>query len=232
MMKQYSVNVGLGVVVAIAALSNMVTSCAADSKPSAQASPTTMASDKMSGMDHGNMGDGMKGHTMNMDLGPADASFDLRFIDAMTPHHQGAVVMAKEALLKSKRPEILKLAQGIIKAQDQEIALMKQWRKAWYAKESDVPMAWSTDMGHMMAMSGSQKQGMMMSQSLGAADAGFDLRFLDAMIPHHEGAVVMAKEVLAKSKRPEVRKLAQNIIASQQVEIKEMQGWKKAWAKK
>lgn len=64
------------------------------------------------------------------------------------------------------------------------------------------------------------------------ADAGFDLRFLDAMIPHHEGAVVMAKEALAKSKRPEVKKLAQNIIASQQVEIKEMQGWKKAWAKK
>jgi uncharacterized protein (DUF305 family) len=222
-MKQYFVKMSLGVVVAIAALSNLITSCAADSKPSAQVS----SPGAMSEMDHGSMG-----HTMNMDLGPGDASFDLRFIDGMMPHHQGAVVMAKEALQKSKRPEILKLAQGIIKAQDQEIAQMKQWRKAWYAKESDVPMAWSKDMGHMMAMSASQKQGMMMSQSLGAADAGFDLRFLDAMIPHHEGAVVMAKEVLAKSKRPEVRKLAQNIIASQQAEIKQMQGWKKAWAKK
>jgi uncharacterized protein (DUF305 family) len=109
---------------------------------------------------------------------------------------------------------------------------MKQWRKAWYPKDSDTPMAWSTDMGHMMAMSSSQKQGMMMSQDLGAADAGFDLRFIDAMIPHHEGAVTMAKEVLGKSKRPEVKKLAQDIIASQQVEIKQMQNWKKAWAKK
>jgi uncharacterized protein (DUF305 family) len=227
-MRQYFVKMSLGVVVAIAALSNLITSCAANSKPSAQAaSPAAMDSGAMSGMDHGSMS-----NTMIMDLGPADASFDLRFVDAMTPHHQGAVVMAKEALQKSKRPEILTLAQGIIKAQDQEIAQMKQWRKAWYAKESDTPMAWSTDMGHMMAMSASQKQGMMMSRSLGAADAGFDLRFLDAMIPHHEGAVVMAKEVLAKSQRSEVKKLAQNIIASQQAEIKQMEGWRKAWAKK
>jgi uncharacterized protein (DUF305 family) len=109
---------------------------------------------------------------------------------------------------------------------------MKQWRKSWYAKASDTPMAWSPEMGHMMAMSASQKQGMMMSQSLGAADAGFDVRFIDAMIPHHEGALVMAKEILDKSKRPDIKKLAQDIIASQQVEIKQMQGWKKAWSKK
>jgi uncharacterized protein (DUF305 family) len=228
MMKHFSVKVRLGWVVAIAALSSGVISCAADSKPSPQASSGSSAMDSgaMSGMNHS------MGHSMNMDLGPADANVDLRFIDAMTPHHQGAVVMAKEALQKSKRPEILKLAQGIIKAQDREIAQMKQWRKTWYAKESDTPMAWSTDMGHMMAMSASQKQGMMMSQSLGAADAGFDLRFINAMIPHHEGAVTMAKEILGKSKRPEIKKLAQDIIASQQVEIKQMQGWKKAWAKK
>jgi uncharacterized protein (DUF305 family) len=228
MMKYFSVKVSLGGMVAIAALSSGMISCAADSKPSAQASsPTAMDSSAMSGMDRGSMG-----HTMNMDLGPTDANVDMRFIDAMTPHHQGAVVMAKEALQKSKRPEILKLAQGIIKAQNQEIAQMKQWRKTWYAKESDTPMAWSTDMGHMMAMSASQKQGMMMSQSLGAADAGFDLRFISAMIPHHEGAVTMAKEILDKSQRPEIQKLAQDIIASQQAEIKQMQTWKKAWAKK
>jgi uncharacterized protein (DUF305 family) len=214
MMKHFSAKVRLGWVVAIAALSSSTISCAADSKPSplASSSPTTMDSGAMSG--------------------PADANVDLRFIDAMTPHHEGAVVMAKEALQKSKRPEILKLAQGIIKAQNQEVAQMKQWRKSWYAKASDTPMAWSADMGHMMTMSASQRQGMMMSQSLGAADAGFDLRFIDAMIPHHEGAVTMAKEILDKSKRPEIKKLAQDIIASQQVEIKQMQGWKKAWSKK
>jgi uncharacterized protein (DUF305 family) len=229
-MKRVFTRISLSVAfVAAIPLSSLVASCSADSKTQAQSpTPSMMDSGAMKGMKHG----GGMGHNMSMDLGPADAALDMRFIDAMIPHHEGAVVMAKEALQKSKRPEIQKLAKNIIQAQDKEIKQMKQWRKAWYPKESDMPMAWSADMGHMMAMSSSQKQGMMMSQDLGMADAGFDLRFIEAMIPHHEGAVTMAKEVLGKSKRPEVKKLAQDIIASQQVEIQQMQDWKKAWSKK
>ncbi len=52
------------------------------------------------------------GHTM--DLGPADALYDLRFIDGMTPHHEGALAMAEAALANSKRPEIRQLAENII----------------------------------------------------------------------------------------------------------------------
>jgi uncharacterized protein (DUF305 family) len=214
--------------VAILSLSSLIASCGAESKIQAQApSPSAMDAGNMKGMNYGSMK-----HSMSMDLGPADASLDLRFIDAMIPHHEGAVVMAKEILQKSKRPQIQKLAKDIIQAQNQEIAQMKQWRKAWYPKDSNVPMAWDAEMGHMMAMSSSKKNGMMMRQNLGVADAGVDLRFLDAMIPHHEGAVTMAKEVLQKSKRPAVKQLAQTIIASQQAEIRQMQDWKKAWAKK
>jgi|GEM_PF-3331328 len=47
---------------------------------------------------------------MPMELGPGDADLDLRFIDAMILHHQGAIQMAKEALQKSKRPEIKQLS--------------------------------------------------------------------------------------------------------------------------
>jgi uncharacterized protein (DUF305 family) len=74
-------------------------------------------------------------------------------------------------------------------------------------------------------------QAMMMKGDLGAADAEFDLRFLNAMIPHHEGALVMAKDVLNKSKRPELKKLAQDILTSQQQEIDQMKDWRKAWYK-
>ena len=67
-----------------------------------------------------------------MDLGPADADYDLRFIDAMRMHHQGAIEMAKAVQQKSKRPEMKKLADSIITAQSREIAQMSQWRQAWY----------------------------------------------------------------------------------------------------
>ncbi|PSB31954.1 DUF305 domain-containing protein [Stenomitos frigidus ULC18] len=218
---------------AIASTSSLLNACSAAAQKQAQdPNPTVTAAGSMQ-MDHGNMNQagGMMNHTMEMSLGPADANFDLRFIDAMTPHHQGAVVMAKEAQQKSKRPEIQTLAASIIKAQAKEIAEMKQWRQAWYPKASSTPMAWHAEMNHMMAMSESQTKGMMMSMDLGAADSQFDLRFLNAMIPHHEGAVTMAKEVLSKSKRPEIRQLAQAIIKSQNAEIAQMKQWKQTWYK-
>jgi uncharacterized protein (DUF305 family) len=222
------------------ATSSVLNACSTPAQNQAQApSPTATDAGAMQGMDQGNMGGmnhgdmqkgGMMDHSM-MSLGPADAEFDLRFIDGMTPHHQGAVEMAKEAQQKSKRPEIQKLAANIIKAQDKEIAQMKQWRTAWYPKASVEPMAYNAQMKHSMPMSQEQMQGMMMNMDLGAADNQFDLRFLNAMLPHHEGAVVMAKDALMKSKRPEIKKLAQDIISSQEAEIKQMKQWKQAWYK-
>lgn len=172
---------------------------------------------------------GMMDHSMAMDLGPADANYDLRFIDGMILHHQGAVVMAEEAQQKSARPELKKLATEIITAQQQEIAQMKSWRTNWYANAANTPMGYSSSMGHMMPMEQGQMNSMMMSGDLGAADAQFDLRFINAMIPHHEGALVMAKDALAKSSRPEIKQLAQAILSSQAGEISQMQQWKKDW---
>ncbi|MBW4519123.1 MAG: DUF305 domain-containing protein [Scytolyngbya sp. HA4215-MV1] len=183
--------------------------------------PEQVASDKMP---HAGMS-----HATAMALGPADANYDLRFVDAMIPHHQGAVLMAKEVLQKSKRPELKKLAQAIITAQNQEIAQMTQWRKAWYPKVAAAPVAWHTQHNQMMPMSQTQSHAMMMTMNLGQADAQFDLRFINAMIPHHEGAIVMARDALGKSKRSEIQKLAQAIITSQQTEIDQMKAWRAAW---
>jgi len=106
---------------------------------------------------------------------------------------------------------------------------MKQWRTAWYPKAGDKPMAYDAKMGHMMEMSSEQMQAMMMDIDLGAADAEFDLRFINAMIPHHEAAVVMAKDALQKSQRPEIKNLAQEIIKAQDTEINQMKQWRKTW---
>ena len=69
---------------------------------------------------------------MDVDLGKADDTFDLRFINAMIPHHEGALDMAKDAIGKSKRPEMKKEAQDILSSQAAEIKQMKQWRKDWF----------------------------------------------------------------------------------------------------
>ena len=54
---------------------------------------------------------------------------DRDFIQAMIPHHEGAVDMAKIVVAFGKDPEVRKLAESIIKAQEEEIALMKSWQQ-------------------------------------------------------------------------------------------------------
>jgi len=57
--------------------------------------------------------------------------FDSMFLDMMSAHHAGAVVMAKEALQKAEHPEIKTLANQIIKAQEAEIKEMADWKAKW-----------------------------------------------------------------------------------------------------
>ncbi|AFZ14164.1 protein of unknown function DUF305 [Crinalium epipsammum PCC 9333] len=221
--------------VAIASVTGaVITGCSTSSQTPNQVSSTTSnnSSTEKKANHSSHSGHGSGNHDMAMDLGSADANYDLRFIDAMTPHHQGAVEMAKEAQQKSQRPEIKKLASEIINAQNKEIGQLKQWRLAWYPKAGTQLVAYGGAGKSTVPMSDEQKQSMMMSQDLGAADAEFDLRFINAMIPHHEGAITMANDALAKSKQTEIKKLSQNIVASQQKEIDQMKQWRTAWYKK
>ena len=89
---------------------------------SGDASPSTKAyqaaSDKM-----------MKGMGANMTGDP-----DRDFVGGMIPHHSGAIDMAKIELQYGKDPTLRALAQGIIAAQEKEIAEMTAWQKAHPAK--------------------------------------------------------------------------------------------------
>ena len=214
------------ILIVTAAASSGLAACTANNSASVLVTPIAQPTkEKPSPM---STSSGMMSHS-SMDLGVADADYDLRFIDGMTPHHQGAIAMAEDVLKNSQRPELKKLAQEIIQAQKKEIAQMGEWRKAWYANADEKLMMWHAESNHMMAMTPEFRRNMVMSTDLGRADDKFDLRFLDAMIPHHEGALVMAKDAIAKSKRPEVQKLAQEILSSQQAEIDQMQQWRKSW---
>ena len=154
-------------------------------------------------------------------------TIDKHFIEQMIPHHDGAVAMAKLALEKSKRSEIKTLANAIIEGQTKEITDMTGWYKSWFGK--DVPKGNMGMMGGgMMSGSGMHMGGQEDMKSLETA-TDFDKAFLEAMVPHHQLALMMVQMLASGTNRPEMIQLAKNITASQSKEIKDMQGWYAEW---
>jgi uncharacterized protein (DUF305 family) len=131
------------------------------------------------------------------------AEYDQGFIDAMVPHHQAAIEMAKVALEKAEHPELRQLAAAIVNDQDAEIAKMKGWRKAWYGSDA-IPAGMG---GHQMGGMDTDPQQLARAQP-------FDKAFIDAMIPHHQSAIDMATEAQTKATHPEIKQLAAEIIAA------------------
>jgi uncharacterized protein (DUF305 family) len=159
----------------------------------------------MADMDHGAMDHGV----ISADGQPYDAVF----IDGMIVHHEGAIIMANQALEQAERPEIRRLAEAILDAQEGEINQMLAWRTMWYpelAQTSGMDM----DMGPMDVAPGA---------------APFEQRFMEAMIPHHEGAIAMAQDALQNAEQQEIRELAEEIIAAQEAEIAQMRQWLQEW---
>ena len=144
---------------------------------------------------------------------------DRAFAAEMIGHHQAAVEMAEAARKNASREEITELADAIITTQNAEIAQMKTAEQRLADAGVD-----ERDLGMTEA-----EMGMDMDMDMLMSTEGFDRMFIDMMIPHHQGAIRMARMELADGQDPELRKLAEAIIAAQSKEIEEMNAWREDW---
>lgn len=136
---------------------------------------------------------------------------DRAFVADMIPHHRSAVGMAKIAQARGRSPFVKTLASSIVRTQTKEITQLRIQDKE--LADAGVKRG-SLGAAHGMGMGGDIGSLKMASP--------FDPAFLRMMLPHHSGAVEMAKIELAKGEDPELKKLAQQIIDAQQREIGEM----------
>jgi uncharacterized protein (DUF305 family) len=144
----------------------------------------------------------------SMDLGNADRLVDLRYLNAMIAHHRGAMLLAEQAE-QSQRPEIRSLASAIQKDEPKLIEELYQWKRDWYRDTREVRDP--------------------VRVQIGSYDEKLDLRFLNALIAHHEAGILMTQEIRMKSSRKEVLDNAdavENFLKTTLVALKE---WRKAW---
>ncbi|MQS08867.1 DUF305 domain-containing protein [Streptomyces alkaliphilus] len=147
---------------------------------------------------------------------------DIVFAREMIPHHRQALEMSELAPDRAASPEVRTLAEEIEAAQGPEIETLTDWLDEWGVEDADghgdhdghgahgmhdMPgMLTEEQMNHLAALDGEE----------------FDTAFLELMIEHHEGALVMARQVLADGSHEPTADLAREIIDGQEAEIERM----------
>ena len=146
-------------------------------------------------------------------------STDRAFAQAMVPHHEGAVEMARLAPKLADHRQLRALARDIVASQTAEIRTLR-------AVDGDLEGE-GVDPGDL----GLDEHKMGMDHDVHALESAkpFDRAFIDMMVPHHEGAIRMSRIELKRGDDVRLQRLARTIITAQEREIRQMRRWRKAW---
>ncbi|WP_169950084.1 DUF305 domain-containing protein [Microbispora sp. H11081] len=158
------------------------------------------------------------------EAGPVAA--DVRFAEAMIPHHRQALEMAGLAAGRTENPLVTAVASRVADGQRPEIAAMESWLRALGRTPPPGHDHGTSDQG--TGDQGTGGYGMASEEELTrlrtARGRAFDELFLTLMIRHHEGAVRMAAEELRQGRDRTMRTMAQDVVSGQQIEIARMRG--------
>lgn len=135
------------------------------------------------------------------------------YLAEMVAHHEEAVLAARQ-LERSDRAEMRDLGQSIVASQTVQIAQMQEWLADWYPDRS-----------------GQVDYQPMMRDLSGLDGDRLDRAFLQDMLWHHMGAVMMSQQLLMRgaADHDQVADLAETISDEQRAEIFQMQRWLRAW---
>ncbi len=160
---------------------------------------------------------------------PREGDPAVRFARDMSYHHQQAVEMALLLRDRSEDPMLRQVLIDMALTQQAQIGEMTGWLEAWSLPVTgpEAPMTGTmVHDGEVMAMTpammGIQPQSEVNKiGELPVKDA--EVLFLQLMIKHHRGAILMAESTLEQTQRGPVVRLANSIIAAQESEIALMQ---------
>ncbi len=161
---------------------------------------------------------------------PRDDSAEAGFARDMATHHAQAVDMSFVVRDKSSDQDLRTLASDIIVTQSTQRGIFMGWLQQWGLPQASAQprMAWMPGHAHMArATDGAALMAGMASdaelRSLGEANGvDAEVRFLQLMIRHHEGGIIMARALLARSDRRELVQMAKSVDEGQRVEIAQM----------
>jgi uncharacterized protein (DUF305 family) len=146
---------------------------------------------------------------------------DVRFMQGMIGHHAQALEMTALRAARSSSDALRRIALRIELSQVDEIALMEGWLKA---RGEPLPDRHAHHMPGAQLMPGMLTQEEM-SKLSAARGAAFDRLFLELMIKHHQGAVVMVDALFATpgaGQEPDIFAFASDIVDDQSIEIARM----------
>lgn len=148
---------------------------------------------------------------------PSEGGSEVRFARDMAAHHDQAVEMALIIGQRTGDADLRQFTTDLLLTQQAQIGQMQGWLAVWGRPLAGVepPMA-----GHGAMMGMASQAEVNALRDLPIAEA--ETHFLQLMIRHHTGGIVMARDTLAATRQAQVTRLAQAIIDGQQSEVNYM----------